>query len=409
MEKELQHVNTLIQGTIQGAVELVSTQPPGHHLIPINQLPPHATGTTLEHISFSMPPGGMEMWPAPDGSLKNDMDDKMKKRKFYCNHCGHELEAETIESILNDNDKPRKKAKTLSNSSMHTVANTTVTTNMNDIASGTLTNNGDYISEKKKQKNHRAEQKDIITTFARIIMTESDSSYAKSPLPKDAVFALYEKHVKSHPIPYHVFWRYVLGKSDNKKQKPLWGVNVQSSRKGGSRGILGVRFRNVDDPIEKSIMDTHLVVLTQHGVTVDANAMIDDLRSQYEAHRPKLVPQYHHHHKVEPQMNQQQGELDSKSDMMEMSPPRFPYTNGTGKLLKVKVKGNDLYRRVVITKYTMKELIEKLIPKFGIADASTIREIRELPDVILMDDADVNALPNNAELELTILPSILQV
>jgi len=325
---------------------------------------------------------------------------------------------------------------TLINSSgtpSNTMGITSTATTATTIGSGTPTGvsgtntsiNGEFMSEKKKQKNQRAEQKDIITTFARIIMTESDASYSKQPLPKDAVYGLYEKHVKSHPIPYHVFWRYVLGKSDNKKQKPLWGVNVQSSRKGGTRGILGVRFRNIDDLNEKAIMEMNLEILSEHGVPIDANLLGDDLRIQYESYRPKTIPQYHHQHtKVESQAQpqQQQAQLNSQNpaqmmdidkvgqgtDPMISSPEKLPFLHLNSKLLKIRMKGFDLFRRVILTKFTMKELVEKIMMKFAILESSAIREIRELPNVILVDDSDVSALNSNAELEVTVIAPPLQ-
>jgi len=240
-------------------------------------------------------------------------------------------------------------------------------------------------------------------------MTESDASYIKSPLPKDAVYSLYEKHVKTHPIPYHVFWRYVLGKGDNKKQKPLWGVNVQSSRKGGSRGILGVRFRNIDDPTEKNMFDLHIEILAQHNIFLDSNAIAEDLRIQYEAHRPKSTLQYHT--KVEhPQPTMIMGQPSSsdmdttKTEMVistEASPSRFSFVH-PGKILKVRMKGTDSFRRVAIPRSTVKELVDKIQQKFSLIDGNVIREIKELPNVVLIDDGDINALPNDAELEITL-------
>jgi len=414
-ERQLQHSNPLIQNSPVDLGSAATTAPSVHHLTQQIQIQHHATGTTLEHLNvYPLPPQpGMEIWPPqPHDAIKNDLDAKNRKRKFFCNHCRNELDPELIENIISDIEKPRKKQKVmLSNipstptSNTSSACTTPVSHSLNDSIATPSPGHTDFLSEKKKQKNQRAEQKDIITTFARIIMTESDASYAKSPLPKDAVFALYEKHVKTHPIPYHVFWRYVLGKNDNKKQKPLWGVNVQSSRKGGSRGILGVRFRNVDEAAEKNMFDYHLEVLNQHGVTLDVNGIIEDLRTQYETHRPKSIPQYHHHTKVEhPQpMTGTQSEIDSKNNDMIISTEMSPSfaLNSAGRVLKVRIKGTDFFRRVAISHCTIKELVEKIQQKFGI-DSSAIREIREIPDVILVDDGDVHSLGNNTELEITV-------
>jgi len=421
MEKERQlqqHANPHIQNS---TVELLATSTQlstvAHHIALPQQIPLHATGTTLEHIGGLFPlqnPASMEMW-SPHEHMKNELDGKMRKRQFYCNHCGQELDQEVIDNIISDTEKPRKKAKMINiPSTPNNMATTSTTTTPNhgpnDSVSATpSSNNSDFVSEKKKQKNQRAEQKDIITSFARIIMTESDASYIKSPLPKDAVYSLYAKHVKAHPIPYHVFWRYVLGKGDNKKQKPLWGVNVQSSRKGGSRGILGVRFRNIDDPTEKNMFDLHIEILAQHNIFLDSNAIAEDLRLQYEAHRPKSTLQYHT--KVEhPQSNMVMGQPSSsdmdttKTEMVistEMSPSRFSFVH-PGKILKVRMKGTDSFRRVAIPRSTVKELVDKIQQKFSLIDGNVIREIKELPNVVLIDDGDISALPNDAELEITL-------
>jgi len=56
----------------------------------------------------------------------------------------------------------------------------------------------------------------------------------------------------------------------------------------------------------------------------------------------------------------------------------------------------------------MKELVEKIMMKFAILESSAIREIRELPNVILVDDSDVSALNSNAELEVTVIAPPLQ-
>jgi len=122
------------------------------------------------------------------------------------------------------------------------------------------------------------------------------------------------------------------------------------------------------------------------------------------------------------QPQQQQAQLNSQNpaqmmdidkvgqgtDPMISSPEKLPFLHLNSKLLKIRMKGFDLFRRVILTKFTMKELVEKIMMKFAILESSAIREIRELPNVILVDDSDVSALNSNAELEVTVIAPPLQ-
>ena len=86
--------------------------------------------------------------------------------------------------------------------------------------------------------------------------------------------------------------------------------------------------------------------------------------------------------------------------------------------MKVREVGTESFRRVALNQLTMQELWEKTAAKFGKPGGAAVRsrsrihiaptaaanqavaQIRELPNVVLMDDEDLAALDNEAELEV---------